>query len=212
MSKLTEMAEAEAQRAEAEDETGEGGGTDEEEAAATEEEETPATEEESPPEDPESEPVAPVATGPTPAQLQALDRENTRHEKRAREIMGDDARFFAACPICQGMGLAPVPIPPPESPLKSDQTVVQCETCGGHGYLDTPSLNPKFSQVECVDCATRGIVPKPLPAMPTQAQTSAPVQIPPMPQYDPTANVWRDQFGNVIGGIGGNSAPVAVTT
>jgi len=147
MSKATELAEAEAARAEAEE-------PDEEEAG----EEEPAE----PPAEPETETEAaepPLPEGALSAeQLGELDKAQTLYEKRVHRILGKD-NAPPPCPRCAGTGFdfqgeSPRPV------LKVHDKFHGCVDCDGFGYVLTGSKRPELEQAECPTCQGRGFVEK----------------------------------------------------
>lgn len=104
-----------------------------------------------------------------------LDRENERHDKRVREIMGEDAAYLVNCPLCGDVStgflmvqeegvisdehlaklkeLLGIGLP---SQLKPHPTAHRCETCDGDGYCDTGSKRAGFMEIECPTCHGKG--------------------------------------------------------
>ena len=125
--------------------------------------EAEAAEGEQPTPEPEPEPE-PEARGVTAADVDALDRENTRHEKAVARIMGEDFRFVAACPTCQAFGFI-WPPPPEERPEYREHSITKrCATCGGLGDVKTGSLRAGNELIRCADCKGYGYQPNPATA------------------------------------------------
>src|SRR6267142_3070248 len=92
MSEVKRLADAEADKVEAE--------ADEDEGAESEEVEGQEGAQEAPP--------APEAKGePTPDDIKAFQSEHARHEKALVKIMGDDFMMLTVCDECGGMGFRP---------------------------------------------------------------------------------------------------------
>lgn len=101
--------------------------------------------------------------------------ENERHDKRVREIMGEDAQYLVECPLCgdpahgflmvQESGiisdehlarlkeLLGVGLP---SQLEQHPTVHKCETCAGKGECATGSERPGYEATQCPTCSGKG--------------------------------------------------------
>ncbi|PYO45030.1 MAG: hypothetical protein DMD33_00885, partial [Gemmatimonadetes bacterium] len=88
---------------------------------------------------------------PSKEQLRALDREQTRHEKRIHEIMGPFVACFVACEECSGVGLTQ-PGPKP----RTHELFKTCETCAGFGLVLTGSTRPGMESRDCPACLGRG--------------------------------------------------------
>lgn len=130
-----------------------------------------------PDEELQEEPAEPEARAPSAAELKRFEAENTRHERRLAEIMGDDFAAFEPCPACGGVGFTPRP---PEEALNLVKAtgVIECPTCSGAGGNPCPACAGKGglefpTKVEgqrfqscpscggtgmnvCVDCAGNG--------------------------------------------------------
>jgi hypothetical protein len=137
MSKVTDMAEAEARDVEAEDEDE----TDEPEPAPDDEE----LEEEAEPE----------ARGPTDADMRKFEAENTRHEKALAKVVGDDWELFEACGVCGGVGHVPA-ASNVDVPFERDPQTEPCETCKGYGTTLTGAKEPGMVSRACSRCQGSG--------------------------------------------------------
>jgi hypothetical protein len=133
--------------------------------------------EEEPEPEPETEPEA--AEGPRDDReiekaYKAVQKENTRHNNRVSEIMGEDAQALVPCELCShfvaGFRLAQVPPPeivgrvraaiglPERENLRESPYHLRCETCGGLGELLTHSFVTNQETVTCPDCQAKGFV------------------------------------------------------
>ena len=196
-SKIVEMVEEEAARAEAEEpEEEEGAGelpelpTVPDDAGAAEEEEQAAEEEEP------AEPEEQEARSSTAA-LAEFEAEVVRHAEELERITGDDWQAFQPCPHCNAIGFSPLPIEEPRE-LVVDASVIRCPDCDGWGKKATPSRVEDVKEQTCLTCSGRGIVNAPIQPAYTPPPP-APFPTPPLPPtWDAIANVWRDQFGNAL--------------
>ncbi len=139
MSRITEMAEAEADAVE-----------------AAEDEETTVPEPESVP-DPEPEPEPPVGE----AAVKAIEREDERHRKAVAKIMGTD---FALVHVCDGCldftgGFTFTP-PTTEPEFKASTDSMTCPACNGLGEVLSGSNSPTHRLKACAPCTGFGYVPK----------------------------------------------------
>lgn len=135
MSKITDMARAEAERAEAE--AGQ----------------LPTQEPEPEPEPGESEPAPPSEPEvglPSQEQLAKFEKENERHERELVKLMGEDFEAFEPCPECGSVGFRPVQLIP------LDQETERCSNCQGHGVLRTGSVNEANVVRACGACQGTG--------------------------------------------------------
>jgi hypothetical protein len=176
----------------------------------------PAEPEPGEPEPEEPEPEEPQARAPTAKELRAFETENTRHEKRLGEIMGDDFAHFEACATCGGVGFTPrapeellafVQAPGvAECPACEGEGGTPCPTCAGKGGLEYPTKveGQRFQscpgcggsgKLVCVECAGNGWRreephPAALPAIAAPTQPNGGYRPPPghvLVKIDPTA-------------------------
>lgn len=91
---------------------------------------------------------------PSDKQWKLLANENTRHERKVREIMGGFVDGFETCEPCQGAGIVPPGEPDPEP--KTNELFRECETCIGFGQVLTGSKAPGHVFRPCPNCAGRG--------------------------------------------------------
>lgn len=91
---------------------------------------------------------------PSEAQWKTLGKENERHERRVREIMGGFVDGFETCEPCQGAGL--VPPGPPEPEPQTHEYFRTCETCSGFGQVLTGSRAVGHTARNCPNCGGRG--------------------------------------------------------
>lgn len=94
------------------------------------------------------------ASEPSKKQLDALEKELVRHEKRVHEVMGEFASGMVTCATCGGIGLAEPGEPEPE--LQPHEWFIECEKCAGIGLVLTGSKRPGNSTVDCPGCRGRG--------------------------------------------------------
>lgn len=190
-SRVMELAEEEAARAEAledEDETDEDG--EPVESGAELEDDLEAIEEET---EGEWTPLEPEALA------EALEVAIAAHAANLQLIFGPDFGLMEPCPMCSSLGaLAP-------DSILLDPDTERCPKCHGHGAFLTESFVDTQRARQCPQCLGNGYVPKAVPVAPVAAtgNASAPIQsvtpvIPPMPIYDPHTNTWRDPSGNVL--------------
>lgn len=163
MSRATELAKAEADKAEAED-------VGEDEAPPEVEDESEALA--------ESEPDDGVSLE---ASLKAFEKENERHADEVASIMGADFDAMTPCENCNGVGFRPA------DPYKRDPNLQTCEACAGYGILVTGSLNPDKAVQPCITCGGNGFVTKPMaspvPAAPAPVAMFDPYTGQPVPSY-----------------------------
>jgi hypothetical protein len=139
VSKVTELAQDEAARAEAESP----------EPEPTPETETPAAE---PAEEPgEGEGEQP---GSEDDEIKAFKAEYRRHENALRKIMGEDFEVLEQCNACAGMGYAP----PVE--IQAHHAYRACDTCNGFGVVRTGARNPEHEVTSCPRCGGLGFLTK----------------------------------------------------
>lgn len=153
MSRVTELAAAEAAAAEAQS-------PDEEEEEQAGEEEQPAE-----PGEPEQ-PAEPEQD--SQAIAKQLDREATRHERAVAKIVGAELPL-EPCPMCESLGYMP---PGSEVPPAADWTRT-CPACAGHGVRLTGSRVPSALTVECRACGGRGFQERTEPPQPVAAPAPA---------------------------------------
>lgn len=175
MATLKELADAEADAAEAEL------GTDDPDELDDEQEEHD-----------EAEPVAAPAPVVDEAAMEAvgkkLDSESTRHAKAVEKIMGPDFGDVHPCPMCWLPGYVPLPTPGDAlerrradvmeyfdaagRPLKARAGAVACPDCDGWGVLSTPSHVQGQGELPCARCSAQGWVDE------TSLQVSTPAYPP----------------------------------
>lgn len=137
MSRVSELAAEEAERAEAE-------GEDEAEPGSEPEPVEPEPE-------PEPEPVDMAKA------VKQLDAENERHAKRVADIMGADAAQLYPCPTCS---LGPVgfvfALPDAEPEYKQAPDAELCADCNGLGDVLTGAVVERGRFKECPSCLGKG--------------------------------------------------------
>jgi hypothetical protein len=202
MSTIAERARAEADEAEREEADKEA----EQEAEHEEEAEHEAQ--------PETEP-APSSQKAVADAGKKLEAEAARHDKRVREIMGDDFEITRPCPACFTPGfvfdpeVAPMPEETREAILaflgddggpkfKAHPDLEMCSYCDGYGELTTGSRNPGALTEICPRCSRQGYVAKNSAPSPNGQPPAWVPPPPPAPAYD-TANVNKDEWGRPIG-------------
>lgn len=174
MSRATELAEAEAAKAEAEDETTETGdepeNPDAEPVEPIEPDEDEAHEEESP--------TPPSSLKVAQDQDKALDAESKRHAKALAKILGEHWADFAMCPLCQVDGYAVAYQPGEVGPeqreavmtvlgesglarFRQHPTEIRCEECDGWGEMLNGSRRGEQATSACQKCMGTGHVTKP---------------------------------------------------
>lgn len=204
MSRVTEIAKAEAAEAEAEDEEQETTGRDDDQEAAPE----PDT------------PPPPRSQAEVDAVLAQLSAEAERHDAAVRRIMAGDAELLQPCPACWTPGYM---FPPAQSGLDEqtrnailgalgmlpEQNLVtaadaqRCSTCNGYGRTLTGSRAPGSETKPCAACSGTGWtqvltplpaanVSPPPPAVPSPPGPYVPpgAPPPPVPVYDYAAGKW----------------------
>ena len=174
-SKIAEMVEEEALRAEAEpdddtdDDDDDDAGDDAGDQGAEGEQGDPAAAE-----------WEPLSVEEIAAKIEA---EGIRHSAALAAIFGPDYEHYEACPLCHMLGVVA-----PESPVLDGMTT-RCETCRGWGVLITEAAVLEHKQRQCPECLGNGYVPKPV--APPPPMEGVPAVVPPMPVYDPMTNSWR---------------------
>jgi hypothetical protein len=142
-SKVKELADAEAAKAEANDPAGEP------EPVNEPDEVTP---DEHNPDAPDDDPDANNEVN-AEKQMRAFVAEMERHTRAWADAAGVPPETLEACPTCQGAGFL-------DKPLKVSAHHQVCEACNGYGQVISGSLNPNAATVPCVECQGYGHVPK----------------------------------------------------
>lgn len=191
-SRIKQMADAEAERAEAEHPD------DADDATEVEPDEVPPDEST---DDTDAEPDAPEPELSAEAFAAKLESVIRVHGDNLHGLFGADYESMEACPTCHGLGAVT-----PESPVLDPMTA-RCDVCKGWGQLITEAQEPTKIMRQCPKCVGNGYIPRseipqsaPAPVLPTyvgaapQAATPEPppVEIPPMPRYDAQTNQWLD--------------------
>ena len=152
MSRAKQLADAEADRVEAEDDLE----PDDEDA------ETPTL-----PAEDEPEAASRLEPPSMDEALAMLEAERERHAVALATIMGDDFAHFQECPICDTLGYRAM------EDVPFDPRLRRCETCQGHGMLQTHSRKPGSELRDCTECQANGYTvivdhptPPPMPAQP----------------------------------------------
>ena len=235
MSKATELAQAEAERAEAEspdDEPTEPTEPTEpapgEPQTDEEGEEAEADEQGEQPETPSAASLPPDAFAIGEALGKKLDQADKTQARAVERIAAEYDQDTVPCPICERVDIAPrlvakiAGIPAegwqqimslggvePKPPRKMAKGVIGCEACNTYGTLDYPTLSEHMKEQTCPVCAGNGYVPE------TQEQQTV-VSIQPLPSF-PTAQVpgavaltGNDQWGRPPGHPHYNLDPAAV--
>ncbi len=184
MSRVTELAEAEAARVEAEleDETS---APDEPapDVAPTGDPgpDSPDADEPAPAEPvPEEEAEEAESESPTPEQLAHFERQVAKHEAALKRIMGDDFKWFVPCFQCEGVGHVPA-TPPAAVHLEHDPATEPCPVCKGYGELVTGSLKEQYAARLCGNCGGGGFITVSAPAPAPVAQAAFTANGPPSP-------------------------------
>lgn len=105
------------------------------------------------------------------AQLQAIERENTRHATEFAGLLGVEVSELHVCPVCEGVGFTPTAEEPPP-PIEQAGGVMECPTCRGYGALEYPTRVEGQRLQVCVDCAGSGW--KRIEASPSAAPAATP--------------------------------------
>jgi hypothetical protein len=178
-SRVKELADEEAAKAEAEQ-------PDED---AIEQEETTGSEPEPQPE-PDPSPVPAPEPASEEAQMKAMGREYDRHAKALERIIGEDFAMLAPCDHCGGLGFAP-PVT-----LRPHKNFRACETCNGFGDVLTGSRKEGNATQPCPVCAGRGYLERlEQPAAPLAPQQPNGPQ--PQPEYGVPSWMGNPQVGQV---------------
>lgn len=195
-SRVRELADAEAARAEAED------ATEDEDAAEAEDAEAEDAEPEA--EDEDAEPEGEPAELSADEVQRRIEAAHEHYEGELRALFAEGWADMDLCPLCNSLGYVASAGPV----LKPG--VELCGDCNGYGVQTTPSLVPEHVHETCLTCSGNGwrtqLTPvEPAPVLMNGAPNTATTvpSIPPMPIYDPTTNQWRDQFGNALGTVPG---------
>ena len=184
-SRIAEMVEEEAARAEAEDDTAEPGepspGDDPEDGDDAERADTIALSEE--------------------ALMEAFEAEQRRHEQALAGLFGDDWESMGECSMCSGIGHVP------SLSLQAHPETVQCSKCAGHGVLATGSQHDSYMVIPCEACTGQGYTRKLIPveqpaAAPTgyiylDPATGQPVQPQPVQPPLPANGQWAPGYAPV---------------
>lgn len=168
MSKITDMAEAEAEAVEAAEGDTAASDDDTEASSFAAPELRP---DEPAGDEPADEPSANVSMDKAVKQLQAEDE---RHAKRVAQIMGDDFALVHVCSGCQEFAAGfTLTAPNDAPPLVTSPDYQRCEKCNGYGMVLTGSLAEHGQTQTCLNCNGQGFIntPAPLP----QAQAPAAV-------------------------------------
>lgn len=178
MSRVKELAEAEAARAEAEQ--------------PEQEPEQEPTQEPEPAEPGEAEPEPEQPEQPqasAPFDVEAFEKEARRHERAIAKVLGPEF-VEAVCPTCQGVGYAPQGADAAPQ-LQTHQDYRACETCAGFGDVLTGSHKQGHELASCPSCAGTGyLMRRPEPEQPANGNAApghAPADYGPQPWLgDPT--------------------------
>jgi hypothetical protein len=139
--------------------------------------------------EPDDQPAPEPAPQPAPMgekELAALgkkiDAENERHEKRLRELYGEQFEAMRDCPLCLTEGfMFPLPLEARDPAqveavraalgeltapdLQDADWLELCPKCDGWGKVKTPAKNAENAEVNCRECASRGYREKVEPAI-----------------------------------------------
>ena len=143
-SRAVELAREEAERVEAEDEQEKLSAS----AAAPEPEPEPEPEPDEPADEPPAEPEQ--AFDP-----KAFEREQRRHEREMRKVLGSAFAALDGCEQCGATGYVARDYAPPP-PVLPDKELVVCAECNGYGLRLTPSLAQGKETVPCTTCNGNG--------------------------------------------------------
>jgi hypothetical protein len=221
VSRATELAQAEAERAEAENPDAEPvepiEPDESEEAEAEETEETPAE---------------PSSLAVIQSMEKALDAEAKRHEKAVAKALGEHWTDFAECPLCQVAGYA-MPYQPGEiTPEQRDSilammgesgnqalaehpTEVRCPTCDGWGEMRNGSRRAEQATSACQSCMGTGHLDKSSLASNTATLTAVPTypwdDQPAAPIVAPNVDRWGRNMGHPDFGLDPNTIVATVS-
>lgn len=97
--------------------------------------------------------------------LKQLEAENERHAKRVAQIMGDDFELVHVCPGCVDFAAGFTLTPPDEAPpLLYGDEFQRCDKCNGYGSVLTHALTEHGSATTCRKCNGQGYIEVPLPS------------------------------------------------
>lgn len=177
MSRASELAKAEADRVEAEENAANKQGNPGDETTTEAEREAETTETE------------PLSEEAVMARMSAL---LDRHERGMRGLFGAEFDDMQACSFCNGIGFREEPT------MTHHPDTETCRMCNGYGKLVTGSNIPTAAAIDCTQCGGQGFTHK-APPMPTPAPMA------PQPIYvDPTTGlqVPAPGYGNGASGQG----------
>jgi hypothetical protein len=215
VSRATEIAEAEAERAEAEN-------PDEEPVEPIE----PDDDDDAEAEETEPEPSEPSSLSQVENIDKALGAEQKRHAKALAKALGDQWEHFAMCPLCQvdgyAMPYAPGEIEPEQrdailvvmgesgnQALKEHTTEVRCPTCDGWGEMRNGSRRAEQSTSACQACMGTGHIDKSQLASNTPALAAVPTypwdETPAAPVVAPNVDRWGRNMGHPDFGLEPNT-------
>jgi len=154
---------------------------DDELRLAAEMNELPEDREHEPTGDEPEEPTEPIESpdepeGMTERQLEAarkkIEAENTRHNNRISEIMGEEAQSLEPCPLCSYfVGGLRFPVVPPVDVVEAVRVAIglpdlsnyhqavnahECGDCGGLGWVKSGSLVTENVLISCALCRGSG--------------------------------------------------------
>lgn len=163
-----------------------------------------------------------LATAQTEKEIEkrnrALDREAERHEKRIRELLGDDADGLIKCEACpetiSGYHYGPNDYPPDSSErvlyellaggdasmMRHPSWLVTCDECNGFGQVLTGSRTELTKQLTCPKCKGAGYLNEqenqPLPATPAIPSPDTPSVVPAAATDDLERDMWGRPRGH----------------
>lgn len=173
MSQATELAEAEARRAEAENPAEEPA-----DPAEPEDPDNPATDPDDPGEGVDASAKPPTTDVSMEKLMARMDKESERHRLAVAKIMGDDFEAVGPCPLCAdipGFAFPPEVVAanpeqvaavyvalgnPPEPDLERDPNTEICPVCKGWGELLTGAHIEQGRKRTCSRCGALGWVDK----------------------------------------------------
>lgn len=162
MSKVSEMAKAEADAAEQEN-------PDEPAEPSVPSPGEPDDDDDEAGENPDAETPGDGEPGTQEAMRKALEGEATRHYNALAKLMPRFDDTFSPCPLCESFGYVP------GSPFPIDPTREICDQCAGLGGTTTGSHVPGHNVEQCTKCQGNGWIVKTAPAVPvTPAYTPPP--------------------------------------
>ena len=192
--KIQDMVEAEAQRAEAENpdeaepevepEAEPDEGAAEDEGAADEGEAAEA-----------EEPSAPEVEA-NAAMVGDFNKEAERHGNALVKLLQKHGAFFSPCPHCDGVGAIFGEVDP-LGYLRMADGEMPCPDCDGYGYQRHPSKSADLDirRKGCPRCATQGWVAKPEPAYVAPPGNISFAPPPPTPSWNPVTQQWETANG-----------------